>query len=501
MFVLFCDRTDLLKWLMWRSNGFASNSASNLATHLQRQTGRLEKHLVLTLSAKRKPTNRSSISRTDGCRWRRRVFLTTFDRNHDRKCDKSLTMKASYIRSLFHQDIQWMENSIAKSWGKWGQNVQTSGATTPGPSIMKTLRLMHCSLCSSFWFLQRWQSSSPSLPTHWILPPVILSYSWRSYWSWKGEVSRAPKRSRPNCRTWWWHWHKMTSSSASDHENHTGISVWMQKGATSKGMGAIRNSGKWFKLWQRNFGEHLGGTSYTWLSEVHTKFNGHANQDENWTQTLSRNRYGTSVDKQTNTNFYPTTRILWNVIDKLVTQHWCVMQECTHLNSPWEICGRMPKVVDDFHDRNHLTFLPEVTAITFWRCVNIWRYICGNTGTETENGIWIKTDQLDVTCFFISLFNAQHVSDVSTSILRSLWLICGVISWDLLLWYDGCWCYVMVWLWWCGIRMQAEAVLQDLATYLWSYFMGCIALVRWVLVLRCGLAVVVWYPDAGWSLY
>ena len=29
--------------------------------------------------------------------------------------------------------------------------------------------------------------------------------------------------------------------------------------------------------------------------------------------------------------------------------------------------------------------------------------------------------------------------------------------------------------------------------------MGCIALVRCVLVLRCGLAGVVWYPVAGWS--
>jgi len=36
----------------------------------------------------------------------------------------------------------------------------------------------------------------------------------------------------------------------------------------------------------------------------------------------------------------------------------------------------------------------------------------------------IKRDQLDVTCFIISLFNAQHVSDVLTSILRSLRLIC-----------------------------------------------------------------------------
>jgi len=28
---------------------------------------------------------------------------------------------------------------------------------------------------------------------------------------------------------------------------------------------------------------------------------------------------------------------------------------------------------------------------------------------------WIKTDQIDVTCFIISLFNVQHVSDVLTS--------------------------------------------------------------------------------------
>ena len=33
---------------------------------------------------------------------------------------------------------------------------------------------------------------------------------------------------------------------------------------------------------------------------------------------------------------------------------------------------------------------------------------------------------------------------------------------------------------------------QELATYLLIYFMGCIALVRCVLVLRCGLAGVVW---------
>jgi len=66
---------------------------------------------------------------------------------------------------------------------------------------------------------------------------------------------------------------------------------------------------------------------------------------------------------------------------------------------------------------------------------------------------WIKIDQLNVTCFFISLFNAQHVSDVNTSILRSLRLICWVISWVVLLWY-------VAWFGWGGV---------------------------------------VWYPDAGWS--
>jgi hypothetical protein len=39
----------------------------------------------------------------------------------------------------------------------------------------------------------------------------------------------------------------MTSSSASDHENPAGISVSMQKGTTSKEMGAIRNFGNWLR--------------------------------------------------------------------------------------------------------------------------------------------------------------------------------------------------------------------------------------------------------------
>jgi len=81
-------------------------------------------------------------------------------------------------------------------------------------------------------------------------------------------------------------------------------------------------------------------------------------------------------------------------------------------------------------------------------------------GTSNKTSCWIKIGQLDVTCFIISLLNIQHVSNVNTSILRSLRLICRVISWVVLLWFDVCWCYGVVRLGWCGILMQAEAVLQ-----------------------------------------
>ena len=94
----------------------------------------------------------------------------------------------------------------------------------------------------------------------------------------------------------------------------------------------------------------------------------------------------------------------------------------------------------------------------------------------------IDRDQLDVTCFFISLFNAQHVSDVNTSILRRLRLICWVISWAVLLWFDVCWCYVVVWLGWCGNRMQAEALL-----------LRSLGLICWV----TACVVLLWY-DVCW---
>ena len=78
---------------------------------------------------------------------------------------------------------------------------------------------------------------------------------------------------------------------------------------------------------------------------------------------------------------------------------------------------------------------------------------------------WIKRDQLHVTCYITSLFTAQHVSDVNTSILRSLRLIWWFISWVVLFWFDVCLCYFVFWLGWCGIRMQTQALLHPAYGY------------------------------------
>ena len=70
----------------------------------------------------------------------------------------------------------------------------------------------------------------------------------------------------------------------------------------------------------------------------------------------------------------------------------------------------------------------------------------------------IKTDQLDGTCFIISLFTAQHVSNVSIFIFRNLRLIVDLFH---VLYCSGSMCvrcYSVVRLGWCGILMQAEAL-------------------------------------------
>ena len=87
---------------------------------------------------------------------------------------------------------------------------------------------------------------------------------------------------------------------------------------------------------------------------------------------------------------------------------------------------------------------------------------------KTARITWLKRDQLDVTFFFISLFNAQHISVINTSNLRSLRLICWVISLVVLLWYDACWCYIVVWLGWCGHKLLRMDVLTSKTCWAWN---------------------------------
>ena len=56
----------------------------------------------------------------------------------------------------------------------------------------------------------------------------------------------------------------------------------------------------------------------------------------------------------------------------------------------------------------------------------------------------------------LALFFAQHVSNASTFIFRSLRLCVGI-----LLWFDVCWHYGVVRLGWCGILMQGKSLVPQ----------------------------------------
>ena len=60
---------------------------------------------------------------------------------------------------------------------------------------------------------------------------------------------------------------------------------------------------------------------------------------------------------------------------------------------------------------------------------------------------------------FVELFHGLYCSG-SMCVGVTLWFGSGgVVSvCRLKQCFDVCWCYVVVWLWWCGIRMQDEAL-------------------------------------------
>ena len=96
-----------------------------------------------------------------------------------------------------------------------------------------------------------------------------------------------------------------------------------------------------------------------------------------------------------------------------------------------------------------------ILIILSWKCKNISCLYCSNNMTYYvywyvhHLDSWIKMDQLDVTCCIISLFAAQHVSNVSTCIFRSLRLIVDLFH---VLYCSGSMCVgVTVWFGWGGV--------------------------------------------------
>jgi len=56
---------------------------------------------------------------------------------------------------------------------------------------------------------------------------------------------------------------------------------------------------------------------------------------------------------------------------------------------------------------------------------------------------WRKSDQLDVTsyCVLFHFFFAQNVSDINTSIIRSLWLFYPITTWAVCSCFDAWWSF------------------------------------------------------------
>ena len=87
---------------------------------------------------------------------------------------------------------------------------------------------------------------------------------------------------------------------------------------------------------------------------------------------------------------------------------------------------------------NHITL-----SVNIWDPIMHW---------NINSSSWIEIDQL----MSLALFFAQHVSNASTFIFRSLRPCVGI-----LLWFDVCWRYSVLRLGWCGILMHCLSLHKD----------------------------------------
>jgi hypothetical protein len=116
-----------------------------------------------------------------------------------------LTLKASCIRNLFHQDdFEW-------KLLLWCSEV------AEGKCPVEMLSQVVQRDCSCPY----------------VTPCVAdfdLNYFQKWHWSSRADSMRVLKRFRPNRRMWWRCWRKVTSISASDNRNPTGFDVLTQGG-------------------------------------------------------------------------------------------------------------------------------------------------------------------------------------------------------------------------------------------------------------------------------
>ena len=147
----------------------------------------------------------------------------------DRKCGKSMILKASCTRNLLHQDRYerkiLLQSSEVIEVKTSSTNVQTTDGITLGPGIMTMLWITCHSLCSNLWLLE--YSSLPHPPHSPDLTPCNVFLFPKMKLKLKGQRFNSIKRSRPYCRMWWRRWHEMTSRNASDPGNTAGITVSM----------------------------------------------------------------------------------------------------------------------------------------------------------------------------------------------------------------------------------------------------------------------------------
>jgi hypothetical protein len=138
-----------------------------------------------------------------------------------------------------------------------------------------------------------------------------------------------------------------------------------------------------------------------------------------------------------------------------LTQVICMTVGKKHVSlgttGPWPRCYR------------NLTRMGQTCVSDYFRSIaaNALEYSRGSSHTyilelyvnifkvHNISDIWLKIEQIDVTCFIISLFTAQHVSNVITSIFMSLRLIVELFH---VLYCSGSMCVgVTVWFGWGGV--------------------------------------------------